>query len=77
MILNYFTVNSLNCKNTRTGFYNASRISSTSDQDFTCYCNRNNRIFFFHPRKSKRFCVFYVHEVIFSPSSFLISCKVT
>lgn len=58
MILNYFTVNSLNCKNTRTGFYNASLISSTSDQDFTCDCNRNNRIFFFILENPRGFVCF-------------------
>lgn len=73
--LNSLKISSLDCKLTRTGFYNTSRISSTSDQDFTCYCNRSNRIFL--PRKYKRFCVFYVYEVLSPPSLFLISCRVT
>lgn len=74
MFLNSFKISSLDCKLTRTGFYNTSCISSTSDQDFRWYCNRNNRIFL--PRKCKRVCVLYMREVLFFPSSFLISCKV-
>lgn len=63
MFLNSIKISSLDCKFTKKDFHKTSHISSASDQNFTCYCNRNN--IFLH-RKYKRFCVFYVHEVLFS-----------
>lgn len=69
MFLNSFKISSLDCKITRTGFYNTLCISSAGDQNFTL-----GIIGFFF--LENRFCLSYVHELLFHPSSFLISCKV-